>query len=177
MTRGLGKEPARELHRLYGQYFRKKFGFDRYSMAAGGTANRPSPIVDALGSDEAVERLIHVMQGAADDMLEVTSSPNGSSAVHRDTISERQLRKIAEANHVPFVTIEDVAMHSLLQPAGRDPNTKERLMRFAHRSFQDWLLARHYVEENRQLYMGLPPTVIRFIEAMRADVDAGNPLP
>lgn len=172
-----GKEPARQLDRLYGQYFRKKFLLDRHSVAAGGIANRPSAIVDAFGGEEAAERLICVMQDAADDMLEITQLPSGRSAVHRDTIGEGRLRQIAEANGVPFVTIEDIAMHSLLQPAGRDPLTRERLMRFAHRSFQDWFLARQYVEKNRDLYFGLPGTVVRFIRAMQADLAAGNSLP
>lgn len=172
-----GREPARQLHRLYGQYFRKKFSFDRYSMAASGASNRPSAIVDALGAEEAAERLIHVMQDAADNMLEVTESPSGRSAEHRDTIGEGQLRKIAESNGIPFVTIEDIAMHSLLQPAGRDPVRRERLVRFAHRSFQDWFLARQYAEKNRALYLGLPDTVVRFIRSMQADLAAGKPLP
>lgn len=172
-----GKEPARQLHRLYGQYFRKKFSLDRYSMAASGAANRPSAIVDALGAEEAAERLIHVMQDAADDMLEITELSNGRSAVHRDTIGESRLRKIAEANGIQFVTIEDIAMHSLLQPGGRDPTTRERLVRFAHHSFQDWFLARQYVEKKRDLYLGLPGTVVRFIGAMQADLAAGELLP
>jgi hypothetical protein len=65
-----GNEPARQLHRLYGKYFRRKFLLDRRSMAASGAEKRPSAIVDALGHDEAVERLIHVMQDAADRMLD-----------------------------------------------------------------------------------------------------------
>lgn len=172
-----GKEPAHQLHRLYGQYFRKKFSLDRYSMAASGAASRPSAIVDALGTEEAAERLIHVMQDAADDMLDITGSSSGRRAVHRDTIGESRLRHIAEANGIRFVTIEDIAMHSLLQPGGRDPATRERLVRFAHRSFQDWFLARQYVEKKREFYFGLPGTVARFIGAMQADMAAGHPLP
>lgn len=173
-----GNEPERQLHRLYGQYFRKEFLLDRTSVAAAGASNRPSAIVDALGGEEATERLIHVMQDAADDMLEVSTMPDGHrSALHRDMISERRLRQIAETNGVPFVNIEDIAMHSLLQPAGRDQVTRERLMRFAHRSFQDWFLARQYVEKNRDLYQGMPATAVRFFSAMQADLRAGKALP
>ena len=172
-----GKEPARHLHRLYGQYFRKKFDFDRYSMAARGTGNRSSAIVDKLGAEEAVERLICVMQDAADDMLLITKTDDGRLAEHGDSIGERQLRRIAENNEVPFVTIEDIAMHSLLQPAGRGLISRERMVRFAHRSFQDWFLARQYVAKNRDFYLGLPRTVIRFIDAMQADLKAGAGLP
>lgn len=173
-----GNEPERQLHRLYGQYFRKKFMLDRNSAAAAGAANRPSAIVDALGGEEATERLIHVMQDAADDMLEVSTAPDGSrSAVHRDMIGERRLQQIAEANGVPFVSIEDIAMHSLLQPAGRDQVTRERLMRFAHRSFQDWFVARQCVEKNRDIYLGMPGTAVRFFSAMQADLVAGGALP
>lgn len=172
-----GKEPARHLHRLYGQYFRKKLSLDRNSIAASGAANRPSAIMDALGLEEATERLISVMQDAADRMLEVTQTEGARSAIHRDSIGEALLAEIAEKNGVPFKAIEDIAMHSLLQPAGRDAVTRERLLRFAHRSFQDWFLARQYVVKKRDLYLGLPRAVIRFINAMRIDCEAGAGLP
>lgn len=172
-----GNEPARQLHRLYGQYFRKKFHLDRHSMAASGADNRPSAIVDAFGQEEAAERLILVMQDAAGTMLQITESPDGRSAVHRDTISEKELKIIAARYDVPFLQIEDMAMHSLLQPGGRDPATRQRLMRFAHRSFQDWFLARHFAADGREIYKGLPPTVVRFLHAMRDDIAAGGTLP
>jgi hypothetical protein len=171
-----GHEPARQLHRLYGKYFRKKFALDRHSIAAGGASRRPSAIVDTLGSEETVERLIHVMQDASDAMLKVSGAPDVLITLQRDTISERELRDIANKQGLPFVQLEDVAMHSLLQPAGRDPVTRERLLRFAHRSFQDWFLARQFAEYDRKAD-GLPDTVKRFLKAMRVDLAAGKALP
>ena len=172
-----GHEPARYLHRLYGTYFRSKFDLDRSSMAARGIQRRPSAIVDALGDMQTREILIRVMQGAADQMLEITGPPNARSATHRDTIGERKLREIAAGLGIPFAQVEDVAMHSLLQPSGRDPVTRERLLRFAHRSFQDWFVARQFAETGRDIYMGLPRSALQFLAAMRADLAAGEPLP
>jgi hypothetical protein len=172
-----GKEPERYLHRLYGTYFRAKFDYDRHSLAAGGAQNRPSAIVDAFGHDQAREAMIQVMQEAADQMLEITGPPDARSAIHSDTIGEKQLRQIARRFDIPFVQLEDVAMHSLLQPSGRDPITHERLLRFAHRSFQDWFLARQFAETDREPYLGLPRPTMQFLIAMRDDLFVGKPLP
>jgi hypothetical protein len=171
------KEPERYLHRLYGTYFRTKFDYDRMSVAAGGVQNRPSGIVDAFGYDQARETMIRVMQEAADCMLEVTGPLDARTAVHRDTIGEVKLREIATSFDIPFVQLEDVAMHSLLQPSGREPVTRERLLRFAHRSFQDWFLARQFAEKGREPYLGLPGPTMQFLTAMRADLAAGRSLP
>jgi hypothetical protein len=50
-------------------------------------------------------------------------------------------------------------------------------MRFAHRSFQDWFVARQCVEKNRDIYLGMPGTAVRFFSAMQADLVAGGALP
>jgi hypothetical protein len=172
-----GKEPERNLHRLYGAYFRHKFDIDRISPAARGMQGRPSEIADRFGNDEAKEMLIRVMQEAADHMLEVSELAGPRAAIHRDTIPEGALREFSARLGIPFVRIEDVAMHSLLQPAGRDPKTRERLLRFAHRSFQDWFVARQFAEQGREAYPGLPAPAFRFLTAMQNDLAAGNGLP
>jgi hypothetical protein len=172
-----GNEPERQLHRLYGQYFRRKFLLDRIGMAAGGVSQRPSQIVDAFGFDETCERLVLVMQDVADSMLEITTDKEGNGAAnHREVISESTLRSIASRHSVPMTQIEDIIMHSLLQPAGRNP-MREREYRFAHRSYQDWFLARANAADRRLPYSGLPPATLRFLEAMKADLDAGKDLP
>jgi hypothetical protein len=172
-----GKEPARNLHRLYGTYFRNKFDIDRNSPAARGTQARPSEIADRFGNDEAKEMLIRVMQEAADQMLEVSEIAGSRSAIHRDTISEGSLREFSASLGIAFMRIEDVAMHSLLQPSGRDQKSRERLLRFAHRSFQDWFVARQFAEQGREIYPGLPPLAFRFLTAMQKDLAAGDDLP
>jgi hypothetical protein len=173
----LGKEPSRNLHRLYGTYFRNKFDIDRTSPAARGMQTRPSEIADRFGNDEAKEMLISVMQEAADQMLEVSGSPGARSALHRDTIAEGALQEFSARLGIAFIRIEDVAMHSLLQPSGRNQRTRERLLRFAHRSFQDWFVARQFAEQGREIYPGLPPLAFRFLTAMQKDLAAGEGLP
>lgn len=172
-----GDQPERQLHRLYGKYFRQKFHVDRAGDAASGSTGRPSAIIDAFGLEETSERLIRVMQDAADQMLKIAGSVGSRSAVHLDTISEKQLREIARKHDVPVVQIEDIALHSLLQPAGRDPITHERTMRFAHRSFQDWFLARQYAENGHETYPGMSNSAQRFLTLMKADLGSGGSLP
>jgi hypothetical protein len=117
------------------------------------------------------------MQDAADQMLKIAGPVGSRSAIHLDTISEKRLREIARKHDVPVVQIEDIAMHSLLQPAGRDPITHERTMRFAHRSFQDWFLARQYAENGQEVYPGMSTAAQRFLTSMRADLADGGSLP
>ena len=172
-----GKEPARHLHRLYGTYFRNKFELDRISVGAAGAQNRPSEIVARVGRDQAVELLINLMQEAADRMLEIVVSGDTTTAVHRDTISETDLREISNELGLPYVQVEDIVMHSLLQPSGRDRQTGHRSFRFAHRSFQDWFLARQFAAKRREPYFGLPPLALAFLDAMRNDLNLGKALP
>jgi hypothetical protein len=171
-----GEDPARQLHRLYGKYFRHKFSLDRQGIAALGTARRPSALIDALGLEEAAERLIAVMQDAAEKMYQVTAAADQPFGVQHDTIGEADLRAMASRHSIPFVQIEELAMHSLLQPAGRHVVSRERLARFAHRSFQDWFLARHYAAHKLD-DAGLPDAAARFLAAVRADLAAGQSLP
>ncbi len=154
----------------------EKIFLDRRSMTAAGSAKRPSAIVDALGFDEAAERLISVMQDAADKMYQVAWVPGQRMGMQYDTIVEAHFRDIASERGIAFMQIEDLAMPSLLQPAGRDMATRQRLLRFAHRSFQDWFLARQYAEQGRD-GKGLPDTAARFLDSMRADLAAGGSLP
>ena len=176
-----GRAPARELHRRYGRYLREKFLLDRFSVAAGGLSTRPSQIVDTLGVTESQERLILIMQDAAAQMTSIVTDAGNEGEtllVAQDAITEARLTRIAAARGIEFVQLEDVVMHSLLQPGGRDPTTRERLLRFSHRSFQDWFLARHLAAgAARDPQTALPGAVARFLAAMRTDIEAGKPLP
>jgi hypothetical protein len=172
-----GVEPARHLHRLYGTYFKRKFDIDRISIAARGMQNRPSEIVDRFGHDQAKEMLVRVMQDAAGEMLELSDVGGGNrQAIHHDTIGEKSLQRIAAGLNVPFAAIEDVVMHSLLQPAGRHAVSRERLFRFAHRSFQDWFLARHFADNRLEPYLALPPFAFKFLSSMLEDLSRGEGL-
>jgi hypothetical protein len=171
-----GDEPARQLHRLYGKYFRKKFLLDRHSIAAGGATKRASPIVEVFGSDEASDRLMRVMEDAAARMFEAAERSERTTARQHDTLGEGGLREIGTEHGVPVFQLEDITMHSLLQPAERDAVSRERLVRFAHRSFQEWFLARHYAREGH-FDARLPRTAARFLSSMRASLEAGEALP
>jgi hypothetical protein len=171
--------PARKLHRLYGKYFRQKFAFDRYSAAAGGVSLRPSSLVDTFGEEEALERLIIIMQELAGQMTTIgRREANGSRALTSlDAVTEGTLRSMATKAGVGFVHLEDVALHSLMQPAGRDHKTRERLLRFAHRSFQDWFLARYLAQHGYDESVLVPESAARFLNAIKEDLRVGLSLP
>lgn len=175
------RKPEKELHRLYGRYFRQKFQFDRSSTSAGGASKRPSAIVDEFGHDEATERLIRVMQDASGHMTVIPNNWNGKESaelfVQIDTIKEDELRAVAEKNGVKTFQLEDLVMHSLLQYGGRDRTTRERLCRFAHRSYQDWFLARFLASNGCAKIHNIPLSVARFHNPMIRDLANGDPLP
>jgi hypothetical protein len=176
-----GGEPVRQLHRLYGHYFRRKFWLDRFSPSAGGRSRRPSRIVDAFGFDEASEKLIRIMEDAASRMVEYEkqAAVNASAdvLVQRDTIEEDKLKRIAAYHGIEFLQFEDLTMHSLLQPGGRDRVTRARLCRFAHRSYQDWFLARHMARNGHDGVAAVPEAVARFLTPMIADLEQALDLP
>lgn len=173
-----GKQPERELHQLYGSYFRRKFERDRTDVFEGGSSLRPSQLVERFGAEEACERLVQIMQRAARDMTtQISSDGETRRMVEQDVISERAVTDIATSCGIPFVQIEDVLLHSLLQPAGRNRQTRERQFRFAHRSFQDWFLARDLVTDDEFEFDSLPAAVKKFLAPMRTDWERGIGLP
>lgn len=174
-----GEQPARRLHRLYGKYFRRKLHYDYWSTAAQGTARRPSVILETLGIDEATERLILLMQDVAYRMSETIVSEARLVHIQKDTIPEIELWETIAKRSIPSTQIEDILLHSLLQPAGRDRKSRERLLKFAHRSFQDWFLARYLATQNAESNERtmLPKAVSTFLNAMRQDLIDGHPLP
>jgi hypothetical protein len=116
-----------------------------------------------------------VMGDAAARMFEVANRSSRATQRQHDTMTESALREIGTEHGVPVFQLEDITMHSLLQPAGRDPVSRERLVRFAHRSFQEWYLARHFARKD-SFDIELPRTATRFLGSMRADLEAGGAL-
>lgn len=174
-----GISPDTKLHKLYGSYFRRKFQNDCFSPAAMGASNRYSTILDQLGLEEAGERLILVMQNAAAHMLSVSEYRAGDNPMMdiTDDIAERDLLNCAEMSNLPITLMEDLTMHSLFLPAGRNRNSLERLYRFAHRSFQEWFIARHLAAEGATLTHETTPLISKFHHEMVHDLDLGLPLP
>jgi hypothetical protein len=176
-----GKSPERELHRLYGSYFRRKFRIDRYSQAAMGMEARPSAVVDQLGTDEAEERLIVLMEHVARHLHDTLQADGMSRRGPADGVSESILKGFARKLDIAEATLEDLVLHSLLRPAGRDAR-RERLVEFSHRSFEEWFLARSLARDPavRSDVAGgsaLTDLTVRFLAAMRADLSAGRGLP
>lgn len=175
-----GISPNTKLHVLYGSYFRRKFEKDCFSVSATGISTRYSDILNQFGRDEACERLIILMQEAASRMLSLPHQYQGTNAPLRelaDTIDETELRRCAQAANLRIDLIEDLVMHSLLQPAGRELRTRNRLFRFAHRSFQEWFISRSYAVEGRPLDFLATPLIERFYRSMRYDIENQLSLP
>ncbi|THD77126.1 MAG: hypothetical protein E7812_14320 [Phenylobacterium sp.] len=149
------EQPETELHLLYGKYLRRKLHLDRHSPGAGAVV-RTGELASRFGAEEEAERIIHAMEDVA---LAIAGSEIGEEGA---TIGEDQLRQILRAVSAEVERIEEIALNSLLLPAGRDPVTRARRFRFAHQSFQDWFVARHLVSSG-----GLPDPAIHN-QAVRA---------
>lgn len=63
---------------------------------------------------------------------------------------EEELRVAVAETLESVERIEEILFTALIRPAGRDPETRERLYRFAHQSFFDWFLARGLIQSDRQ---------------------------
>jgi len=174
-----GLEPEKELHRLYGKYFRRKFGYDRVSEAAEGRVIRSSELAHALGYAEACERLIETMATAANDMAEYDKSGAAIRGFEtRNTMSESQLRRAAANAGVPTSQLEDIILHSLMMPIPRDRAHLERMFRFAHKSYQEWFTARYLARYVSPALIGwVPDGIRRFLEPMQRDLVSGAGLP
>ena len=64
-------------------------------------------------------------------------SAQSVDVIPEDTIAEDALQAITRHHGIEFFQMEDVVLHMLLQPAGQSRVTRRRVIRFAHRSFQD----------------------------------------
>ena len=167
--------PERELHRLYGKYFRAKLQRDWTSSTLTGRLVRGEGLAQRYGTEEAAEVLIRMMQELACKLhirsLE-TKAPDGL------TFPEELLRTCASAALGTSDRIEDVLLMSLVQPSGRDPVTRQRTYRFAHKSFYDWFLARALVAGKLSAVSDqLSPTARTFLEQMEAGIQRSEGLP
>jgi len=169
--------PARHLHSLYGRYFRQKFFYDRSSQAAEGRVSRKSDLAVQVGSDEACERLMQMMEEIA-FLLFQRAAKEMDESNPANAVTESDILDAARASRIDTPRLEEIAAHSLLLPAGRDPTSRERIFRFAHRSFEHWFLARHFAASGSSpTFDDLNDPVKRFLDPMLEDQRAGEPLP
>lgn len=170
-----GDDPERDLSRLYGKYFRLKLQRDWTRSVTNMPTMRGRVIAQRYGKEEAAEALLRLMQEIA---LSMHGKRRDSSAPGGLNFEEELLRTVSAKTIGAIDRIEDVLLISLVQPSGRDPKTRNRLYRFAHKSFHDWFLARGLVcnglsgEEE-----GLSPAVRQFAAQMRDALLAGGELP
>lgn len=139
-----GADPERELHRLYGRYFRSKLDKDWYS---GGVINRTvrnTKFANQFGYDETIERMLLAMQSLALVLFDRKESPYPEGV-----IGARELEASTREAFGSFENAEETLLLSMLKPLGRDSRTRERTFEFAHQSFQDWFTARGLVYEGR----------------------------
>lgn len=169
-----GAQPERELHRLYGRYLRRKLHHDRFSASATGKVVRSGAVSERLGFAEGVERMLLAMEDIASGMF----TQDSEQPLSAHTVSEEAMRAAVNARAAVDPMAEEIALNSLLIPAGRDPANRARLFRFAHQSFQDWLTARRLVQQDHDLYDNRINGATRaFMERMAADLAKGDPLP
>jgi len=129
-----GREPETDLDKLYDAYVRQKLARDRYSIA--GVVVRSGEAQDRLGEAEYVERMVLAMQDIAGEIATRDGALAEGSLIDEQVLIQRVGARLG---YVPV--LEDLSLNSLLMPAGRDPATRQRQMRFAHHSFLDWFAA------------------------------------
>ncbi|MCG8545860.1 MAG: restriction endonuclease [Alphaproteobacteria bacterium] len=169
-----GEDPEEVLFRLYGKYFRKKLERDWVSIAAPDRVVRSGEVARRYGKEQAAEELIWMMQRLALDIHDASDAAEQGGTL----IEEQALRTCVSTTIGPIEMIEEVLFASLIQPAGRDPVSRRRLYRFAHKSFLDWFMARALVEEGRSAEFATTSVATRaFGEAMSAALDRGEALP
>ena len=159
-----GREPDAELHLLYNGYVRQKLAHDRYSAA--GVVVRDGQAQARLGEAEYVERMLLAMQDLAGAIV-IAGAGDADTAVADETcLMASVLNRLGEAPR-----FEELLLNSLLAPAGRDPATRQRLVRFAHQSFFDWFSARWSLSQPDGSPMtALSPAAMAFAEKMAAPI-------
>jgi hypothetical protein len=162
-----GGQPAQKLDQLYGSYFRKKFERDVLGTALGAAFQRSERIVDQHGFDEAFERMLKIMSSFA-LRLSIKEIIDGVPALIIQEIGgEGLLIDLTRNAGLGNALFEDVLMHSLVQPAGRNQKTRERQVRFSHQSYHEWFLARGLLEKGHSADCKLPQAVESFLQKMR----------
>lgn len=157
--------PETHLHRLYGEYFRRKLLRDRYS-SVGRRPVREGAIAEQFGLEEIIRLMMAAMQAVAVRMGRL----DGAGSL----INERVLREIVLDTVGAYGQVEEVALNSLMQPAGRDLQTGARVFRFAHQSFQDWFTARWLATGGDAAALAdVSPATQAFAAAMAPDVAKG----
>lgn len=176
-----GSDPEEQLFKLYGTYFRKKLQRDWERADTPSALVRGSQILIAFGRDEAQERLMQLMQrlallaGGYDWDVQSEGAPFELN-VTQLRITEAELKKCSAEVFDQAPILEQILFNSVIQPAGRDPLTRDRLFKFAHQSFFDWFVARAVVQWS--LPITAPSKVIEdFMRSIRDEIAAVGHLP
>ena len=159
-------DPEARLDRLYDRFFRTKLLHDRFSAGASGRVVRAGTVFKRFGEEEGAERLLRAMTMMAVDLFEQSNWTEDTTILEFD---EEFLRRQI-ANQVGKIEeIEEITLNSLIMPLGRRDAAGHRLYRFAHKSYQDWLIARGLVTQDARGFENLPDSVAYFIAMMRAN--------
>lgn len=169
-----GNRPEKDLHRVYGRYFRQKLARDWESASAPGSMVRSTHVTHRFGKEQAVEEMLWLMQATAKLIAREVAAGLRSES----WIGEAELRDLVEQSIGHLPVIEEILLISMLQPAARDPVTRRRSYKFAHQSFLDWFTARALVESQPNDFALEQNFAVRgFFDAMQLDLEQGNALP
>lgn len=158
------EQPEDRLDRLYERYFRSKLLHDRFSAAAGNRVVRAGQIFQRYGEEETAERLLRAMTNMAQELYDRSGSLSGSSVLEFD---EDFLRHHVKLQIGDFDEVEEITLNSLIMPLGRRNVEGQRLYRFAHKSYQDWLTARGIVRTEDLDVRSLPTSIAYFVSLMK----------
>ncbi|MEL7281350.1 MAG: hypothetical protein AAGK79_13405 [Pseudomonadota bacterium] len=160
------EQPEARLDRLYDRFFRKKLIHDRFSSGARGRVVRTGTVFRRFGEEEGAERLLRAMTTMAVDLFNESNWAGDTTILEFD---EEFLRRKLTNQVGDIDEIEEITLNSLIMPLGRRNEAGQRLYRFAHKSYQDWLIARGLATQDALEIENLPDSVAYFAKMMRVD--------
>ena len=169
-----GETATRSLAELYERYFVRKFVRDREGATKRAVVSRP--LSETFAGDRLAQagEILRVLDRVAAQM--VTTRPGWAPGVEQvaglqltTEVSEHTVRDAVAAEGVTFGETLELLQHSVLGPSGARTLDGLRL-RFAHRSFQEFFLARSILRGlSPEFYVAqMGSGVRRFVDEFRA---------
>jgi hypothetical protein len=126
--------------------------------------SRPLPALD-LDLGELRKRLFRMLVRLAGRMF--TIDPDTGQALLTELAPERELVEAADESGLGSTRSVYLLLHSVLSPAGTEFKTGSLMLRFAHRSYQEYFLAHHLHELGLEGSADSLPLVRQFLAELR----------
>jgi hypothetical protein len=161
-----GADPVSNLSLVYFNYFKSKLARDIIGTLKIESLMRSDQLLQSLGREEISSRLMSVMTEFAESHVREVSLEDGIQFEIADERTIDALDNILSKNRLDHVDREEILLHSLLQPAARNSKTGIAQVKFSHRSYLEWFLARSMFLKGRKEHLHLPEAVEAFLVDM-----------